>query len=164
MPSGGDDFIWLCVPQCFSIKLYCRAGFSFMAITWKFHYCSSNVAFIIYTQSEEWCLKIHIYVCFYTHTYLYSHSCFLCQQILYHVREELICLYCTTHKLKYHCIISETWRSWKEEPAPARELGTRTEIFKAATGTAAGSSRDGTNTNGQHWINYFFRSFWFRAR
>lgn len=58
----------------------------------------------------------------------------------------------------------ETWRSGEEEPAPARELGTRTEVFKAATGTAAGASGDGADTNGQHWINHLFRSLGFRAR
>ena len=76
---------------------------------------------------------------------------------------------CTRHttlgllnKAKAH--IEQLEEVERKSQQPARELGMRTEIFKATTGTAAGSSGDGTNTNGQHWINYFFRSFRFSAR
>lgn len=90
-----------CVPQCFSIKLYCRVGFSFMAITWqtlKIPYCSSNVAFIIYTKWRKnyfWCLKIHIYVCFYTHRYtcIVIHVFSVKEEIFWDVREESVLLF-----------------------------------------------------------------------
>lgn len=96
-----------------------------------------------------------MYVFIHTHILVYSFMFSLPKTKTFDIlgTNQFYCLYWTIYKLKYHFIILETWRSWKEEPAPARELGTRTEIFKAATGTAAGSSGDGANTNGQHWID-----------
>lgn len=77
VPSGGDDFIWLC-PLVFFHQTTLQSRFSFVEITLQtlgIPYCSGNVAFIIHKKGEEKLFLIfkNMYLCMflYAHTHIY---------------------------------------------------------------------------------------------
>lgn len=101
-----------------------------------------------------------MYVFIHTHILIVIHVFSVNKEICYHVREESNLTVCTVQHTNLNITVSFPQKLEEAERKSQHQLENleREQIFKAATGTAAGSSRDGTVIR-MDWINYFFRSF-----